>query len=113
MYQTVCSKRYTIILILSALRKLKQLRQTDSYFWSASRPIDKLVLPWPLANVYGNATVDVSPHVHGAKRLWTNSLWGEMSMGRNVHGANRPWGEKSINQKMISSGTKRHRSRAV
>ena len=44
---------------------------------------------------------------HGAKRLWANCLWGEMSrpwggtfigyVGRNVHGANCPLGEKSIN----------------
>jgi len=40
---------------------------------------------------------NVHPHVYGAKRLWTNRLWGEMSsVWRNVHGANRPWGERSI-----------------
>jgi len=79
-----------------------------------------------MANVYGKSSMDVSPHVHGAKglrgessmgespmdemssagrnvysmdvhgtkSLWANSLWGEMSsVGRNLHGANRPWGE--------------------
>jgi len=34
-------------------------------------------------NIYSNAFVDVSPHVHGADRLW-----GEMSsVGRNIHWA--------------------------
>jgi len=55
----------------------------------------------------GESPVDVSshgcsPHVHGAKRLWANRLWGrclvwgETSMGRNVH----TWGELSVGQKV-------------
>jgi len=41
--------------------------------------------------------MDVSPYVHGAKRLWANRLWCEMSsVGRNFYEANRPWGEMSI-----------------
>ena len=35
--------------------------------------------------------LDVSPHVHRAKRLWVNRLWGEMSIvGRIAHAAKRP-----------------------
>jgi len=38
----------------------------------------------------------LSPHDHGAKRIWANCPWGEMSSaGRNVCGANRPWGKMS------------------
>jgi len=33
-----------------------------------------------MINVYGNASVDVSPHVYGVKRLRVNRLWGETSM---------------------------------
>jgi len=55
--------------------------------------------------------MDVLPHFHGAKRLWTsppsmgrlakrvwaNRPWGEMSSaGRNDYGTNRPLGEMSI-----------------
>jgi len=94
-HRTYHAKHYTIILILSALRKLKQLRQMDSYFWSAS--VDKLVLSWstftatllwtfrPMFmgwNVYGCV-------VYGAKCLW----WG---------GAKRPWSELSMGWKVYS-----------
>jgi len=110
-------QHYTIILIFSALRKLKQLRQTNNYFWSAS--IDKLVLSWPKSSatlhggcfnhvhgakclgqithaakclVRGKTSVDVSPHFQGA-----NHLWGEMSsVGQNIRQANCPWGETSM-----------------
>jgi len=35
----------------------------------------------------------------GRKRLWANRLSSKMSsVWRNVHGANRPWGETSIHE---------------
>jgi len=90
---------------------LKQLRQTDSYFWSAS--IDKLVLSWPTFTATPPWTFDptfMERNVYGANRLWANCPWGEMSSvwrnvhgtkrpytGRNVYEANCPFGEKSIN----------------
>jgi len=40
----------------------------------------------------GELSIDVLPHVHGAKRLWMNCLWGEMSsVGQITHGAKRPY----------------------
>jgi len=50
-----------------------------------------------MANVYGNASVDVSPHVHGAN-LWANRPWDEMSSDIAVYG--RPWGKTSMGDSM-------------
>jgi len=44
---------------------------------------------------WGETSMDISPHVHGAKRLWRIAhgakclVWGKTSMGRTVNGAKR------------------------
>jgi len=42
--------------------------------------------------------MDGSSHVRGAKRLWANRPWGEMS----IHWAKRPWGELSVGRKVLT-----------
>ena len=91
----------TIILILSALRKLKQLRQTAILLVGEYRQIHG---PWGEMSSEGRNVTDVSSHVHGAKRMDESShgakclVWGEMSMGRIPHGKKSPWGEMCINR---------------
>jgi len=41
--------------------------------------------------------------VRGANRLWASNLWGESSLGRDVHGAKRPWGETSTGRNVLNN----------
>jgi len=42
--------------------------------------------------------MDISPHVHGAKRLWATRPWGEMSSA----GAKCVWGKLSLAWKVLT-----------
>jgi len=45
--------------------------------------------PWTFHPI-DDSPIDVSPQGRGAKRLWANPRWGEMSSaGRNIHGATK------------------------
>jgi len=51
-----------------------------------------------MANVCGNASVDVAPQAHGETSTG-RIVYGRIPLGRNVYrGANCPRGEKSINR---------------
>jgi len=52
--------------------------------------------------MWGETSIDVLPHVHGAKHLCANRLWGEISsVGWNVHEANRTWGKTSMGRTAV------------
>ena len=51
--------------------------------------------------------MDVSSHIHAAKRLWANRPCGEMSIaGRNVNGAKRPYTWRSVHEANCQFGRK-------
>jgi len=82
----------------------KEQRQTLNYSSLAVSTVYRLFTPQTVCPM-DDSLIDVSPHGCGAKclwkfhptsmgqnvYLWANCPWGEMSsVGRNVHGANRP-----------------------
>jgi len=48
--------------------------------------------------VQGETSMDLSPHVHAAKRLWANHPWGEMF----IREAKTYMGELSVGRKVLT-----------